>query len=100
MGNTQLLESKELYMSLTVSRGKGIVLLCPQVVGVQVEHADHERQEDQDEDDHKLEDVLDCPPQRDLQWAEALIGWEDVGDPREAQHHCDCVQALRYQLGV
>lgn len=44
-----------------VSRGKGIVLLNPQVIGVQVEHADHEGQKDQDEDDHKLEDVFNSP---------------------------------------
>lgn len=53
-------------VNVQVSRGEGVVLLRPQVVWVQVEHADHERQEDQEEDDHELEDVLDGPPQRDL----------------------------------
>lgn len=43
------------------SRGKGIVLLNPQIIGVQVEHADHEGQKDQDEDDHKLEDIFNSP---------------------------------------
>lgn len=43
------------------SRGEGVVLLCSQVIRVQVEHADHESQEDQDEDDHELKDVLDSP---------------------------------------
>ena len=45
-----------------VSRGEGVILLRPQVVGVQVKHANHERQKDQDEDDHELEDVLDSSP--------------------------------------
>lgn len=62
------------------SRGEGRVVLGPQVVRVQVEHADHEGHKHHDEDDHELEDVFDCPPQRDLQWAEALIGRQDVGD--------------------
>lgn len=83
-----------------VSRGEGVILLRPQVIRVQVEHPDHERQKDQDEDDHELEDVLDSPPQRDLQWAEALIGWEDVSNPREAQHHRHRVQTLRHELGI
>lgn len=48
--------------TVNVSRGEGIILLRPQVVGVQVKHADHERQKDQDEDDHELEDVLNCSP--------------------------------------
>ena len=86
--------------AVNVSRGEGVILLRPQVIRVQVEHADHERQKNQDEDDHELEDVLDSPPQRDLQWTEALVGWEDVSYPREAQHHCHRVQALRYQLGI
>lgn len=46
---------------MNVSRGESIILLCPQVIGVQVEHADHKCQEDQDEDDHELEDILDSP---------------------------------------
>lgn len=44
------------------SRGEGVILLRPEVVRVQVEHADHERQEDQNEDDHELKDVLNSPP--------------------------------------
>lgn len=94
MGNIQLLDGKNVTGIVNVSRSEGVILLCPQVVGVQIEHANHERQEDQDEDDHELEDVLDGPPQRDLQWAKALIGWEDISNAREAQHHCDCVQAF------
>jgi len=83
-----------------VSRREGVVLLRAQVVRVQVEHADHERQKDQEEDDHELEDVLDGPPERDLQRPEALVGREDVSDPGEAQHHGHRVQTLRHQLGV
>lgn len=49
-------------VNMHVSRGEGIILLRPQVIRVQVEHADHERKKDQDEDDHELEDVLDGPP--------------------------------------
>lgn len=94
MGNRQLLDGKNATDIVNVSRGKGVVLLCPQVVGVQIEHTNHECQEDQDEDDHELEDVFDSPPQRDLQWAKALIGWEDVSYAREAQHNCNCVQAF------
>lgn len=48
--------------TVNVSRGESIILLCPQVIRVQVEHADHECQKDQDEDDHELEDILDSPP--------------------------------------
>lgn len=48
--------------TVSVSRGEGVILLRPQVIRVQVEHADHERQKDQDEDDHELEDVLHGPP--------------------------------------
>lgn len=75
-------------------RCEGIILFCTQVVRVQVEHADHERQKDQDENDHELKNVLYCPSQRDLQGTEAFIGREDISNPREAQHHCDRVQAL------
>ncbi len=48
--------------TISVSRGEGVILLRAQVIRVQVEHANHERQKDQDEDDHELEDVLHCPP--------------------------------------
>lgn len=85
---------------LKSSRGEGVVLLGAQVIRVQVEHADHERQKDHDEDDHELEDVLDGPSQGDLQGAEALVGRENVGDPREAHHHGDRVQTLGDQLGI
>lgn len=47
--------------NMQVSRGEGIILLGPQVIRVQVEHADHECQKDQEEDDHELEDILDRP---------------------------------------
>jgi len=83
-----------------LSRGEGVVLLGAQVVGVEVEHADHEGQEHQDEDDHELHDVLHRAAQRDLQRAEALVGRQDVGDPGEAEHHRHCVQPLGDQLGV
>lgn len=46
----------------SVSRSEGVILLGPQVIRVQVEHADHEGQKHEDEDDHKLKDVLHCPP--------------------------------------
>lgn len=48
-------------VNVHASRGEGVVLLHPQVIRVQVEHADHERQKDQNEDDHELEDVLNSP---------------------------------------
>lgn len=76
------------------SRGKSIVLLGAQIVGVEVKHADHKRQKHQEEDNHELEDVFDRPPQRDLKWTEALVGREDVSDTGEAQHHSHCVQTL------
>ncbi len=59
------------------SRGEGGVNLCPQVVRVENEHANHECEEDHDEEDHELEDVLHGSSQRDLQRPEALIGWEE-----------------------
>lgn len=82
------------------SRGEGRIVLGAQVVGVQVEHADHEGHKHHDEDDHELEDVFDRAAQGDLQRAEALVGRQDVGDAREAQHHGDGVQALGDDLGV
>ena len=82
------------------SRGEGVVLLGPQVVGVQDEHADHEGHEHGDEDHHELEDVLDGAAQRDLQRPEALVGRQDVGDAGEAEHHGHGVQTLGHQLGV
>ena len=45
------------------SRGEGGVYFGTQVVRVEDEHADHECQEDHDEEDHELEDVLDCAAQ-------------------------------------
>lgn len=47
-------------------RGEGGVILGAQVVGVQIEHADHEGKEDHDEDDHKLKNVLHGATQGDL----------------------------------
>lgn len=76
------------------SRGKSRVNLSSQVVRVEDEHAYHECEEDHDEEHHELEDVLYGASQRDLQRAEALIGWEDVGNTREAQHNSNGVQAL------
>lgn len=76
------------------SRGEGRIVLGSQVVGVQVEHANHEGHKHHDEDDHELEDVFDGAPQRDLQWAKAFVGGQDVGDAGETQHHGDGVQAL------
>ena len=61
-------------------RDKCRVELRSTVVRVQVKHPNHEGNEDHDEDDHKLEDVLDCTSQRNLERSKALIGWEDVGD--------------------
>lgn len=76
------------------SRGKGRVNLSSQIVRVEDEHADHECEEDHDEEHHELEDVLHSASQRDLQRAEAFVGWEDVSNTREAQDHSDGVQAL------
>lgn len=76
------------------SRGEGRVVLGSQVVGVEVEHADHERHKHHDEDDHELEDVLHRPAQGDLERAEALVGRQDVGDAGETQHHSDGIQTL------
>lgn len=75
-------------------------MLGPEVVGVQVKHPHHESHKNGDEDHHELEDVLDCPPQRDLQGAEPFVGWQDVGDAGEAQHHGDGVQAFGDELRV
>lgn len=61
-------------------RGEGRIVLGSKVVGVQVEHADHEGHEHHDEDHHELEDVFDRAPQGDLQRAKTLVGWQNVGD--------------------
>lgn len=82
------------------SRGEGRIVLGPQIVRVQVEHANHEGHKNHDEYDHELEDIFDRAPQWDLQRAEALVCWQDVGDAGEAQHHSDGVQAFRNDLGV
>lgn len=82
------------------SRGEGWIVLSSQVVRVQVEHANHEGHKHHDEDDHELEDIFNCAPQRDLQWAKAFIGWKNVGDAWETQHHSDGVQAFWDDLGV
>ncbi len=87
-------------MATCHSRGEGGVIFGPQVIGVQVEHADHKGHEDHDEDDHELEDVLHGSSQRDLQRPEALIGREDVGDTREAQDHGDGIQTLGDDLRI
>lgn len=69
------------------SRCKRWVVLCTSVVGVQVEHSDHEGHKHHDKNDHELEDIFHSPSQGDLQGPEALVGWQDVGDSREAEHH-------------
>lgn len=56
-------------------RCESFVLLCADVVRVEVEHPDHEGHEHHDEDDHELEDVLHCSPERYLQGPEAFVGW-------------------------
>lgn len=58
-------ESVTIYVSLDL-RGKSRVILGTQVVRVQIEHANHEGQEDHNEDDHELEDVLHSATQGDL----------------------------------
>lgn len=82
------------------SRGEGRIILGSKVVRVQVEHANHEGHKHHDEDDHELEDVFDRTPQRDLQWAKAFVGGQDVGNARETQHHSNGIQAFRDDLGV
>lgn len=82
------------------SRGEGRVVLCSEVIWVQVEHADHEGHKHHDENNHKLEDVLDCAPQWNLQGSKALIGWQYVGDAREAQNDGDGVQAFWDDLRI
>lgn len=93
---------KRFYCCVCVchSRGEGGVIFGPQIIRVQVEHADHKRHEDHDEDDHELEDVLDRTAQGDLERPEALVGREDVGDTREAQDHSDGVQTLGDDLRI
>lgn len=81
-------------MSGSNSRGECRVNLCPQIVRVQDEHADHECQEDHDEENHELKDVLHCSSERNLERTEALVCREDVSDAGEAQDHCDGVQTL------
>ena len=81
-------------------RGEGRVVLGTKVIGIQIEHANHESQEDHYEDDHELEDVLDRPAEGDLKWAEALIGRQDVGNAGETEHHRNGVQTLGDQLRV
>lgn len=75
-------------------------MLCSQVIGVQVEHSHHEGHKHSYENHHELKDVLHSPPQRDLQRPEALIGRQNVGDTREAQHHRNGVEAFRNELRV
>lgn len=82
------------------SRCECIVLLCSEVVGVEVKHANHKGHKHHNEDHHELKDVFDSPAQRDLEGAKALIGWKDVGNSREAQHNSNGIQTLWDQLGV
>lgn len=82
------------------SRCKCWVVLCTSVVGVQVEHSDHEGHKYHDKDDHELEDIFHSSSQGDLQGPEALIGWKDVGDPGEAEDNRDGIQPFRDDLWV
>lgn len=77
-----------------------IILFSPQIIGIQVEHSDHEGQKDQNEDHHEFEDVFYSPSQRDLQWSEALIGWKDIRNSRETQNHRNGIQPFRNQLWI
>lgn len=88
------------WNTLRYSRCKRGVVLCTSVVGVQVEHPDHEGHKHHDKDDHELEDVFHSSPQGDLQGPEALIGWQDIGNPGEAEYNSDGVQPFRDDLGV
>lgn len=81
-------------------RGKSSVNFGPKVVRVKYEHANHKGEKHHNEEDHELEDVLHGPAKRDLQGAKALIRGEDVGDPGEAEHNGDGVEAFRYDLRV
>lgn len=76
------------------SRCKRRVVFCTKVVRVKVEHSNHEGQEHHDEDDHELEDILHSPPQRDLQGAEAFVGWKNVSNAGEAEYHSYCIQSF------
>lgn len=69
-------------------------MLCSEVVGVEVKHAKHKGHKHHYEDHHELKDVFDSSAQGDLQGAKALIGWQDVGNPREAQHYSNRIQTL------
>lgn len=81
-------------------RGESSVNFGPKVVRVEYEHADHKGEEHHDEEDHELEDVLHGPAERDLQGAEALVRGEDVGDPGEAEHDRNGVEAFGDDLRV
>ena len=82
------------------SRCKGIVVLGSEVVRVQIEHPHHESHENCDENHHELKDVFHCSSQRDLQRAKALVGWQNVCNARETQHHCNRIEAFRNKLRV
>lgn len=72
--------------ALGYSRCKRWVVLRTSVVGVQIEHPNHEGHKYHDENDHELEDIFHSSPQGDLQRPKTLVGWQDVCDAREAQH--------------
>lgn len=44
--------------------------------------------------------VIDHLPYGDLQSSQGLVSWQDVGQPREAEHAGHCKQNLGQQLGV
>lgn len=73
------------------SRCKRWVVLCTSVVGIQIEHPNHEGHKYHDENDHELEDIFHGSPQGDLQGPKTLIGRQDVCDSRETQHDSYCI---------
>lgn len=91
---------RDLRGALGYSRRKRWVVLCTSVIGVQIEHPNHEGHKDHDENDHELEDIFHSSPQWDLQGPKTFVGWQDVRDSREAQHDSYCIQPFWYDLRV
>lgn len=81
-------------------RCEGVIQLGSEVVWIKIKHPNHEGHEHHYEDHHEFKYVFYSPAQRDLQRTEALVGWKDIRDPREAQNHCDGIKALGDQLRV
>lgn len=73
------------------SRCKRWVVLCTSVVGIQIEHPNHEGHKYHDKNDHKLEDIFHGSPQGDLQGPKTLIGRQDVCNSRKTQHDSYCI---------